>query len=336
MRSVALGETGLSCSVLGFGCSALLGRSGRRESLRALGAAWDAGITFYDTARAYGYGESEALLGQFLRGRRDRALVATKFGILAAPQPLWKRAAKPVVRGLLAVAPGARAVVRKQVSREFTANEFTVPVLERSLEESLRKLRMDYVDLLFMHSAPESVLHDGELLGALEKVVRAGKARIAGISCEPHVAAVALGLASSPLSAVQFPCNVFDLSVSSHIAVSANRRWAAIANHPFGGVARVQQCRDMLKKLADSPDTPPDLRGKLGGVDDAVLADVVLNVILRDTGIHVVVPAMMKLNHLQENVRAVTASRFDGEQIAWLRANLLARGDIARVGSKCQ
>jgi aryl-alcohol dehydrogenase-like predicted oxidoreductase len=70
MRSVALGLDGMNASVLGFGCSAVLGRAGRRASLAALGAAYEAGITFYDTARSYGYGESEALLGEFLRGRQ--------------------------------------------------------------------------------------------------------------------------------------------------------------------------------------------------------------------------------------------------------------------------
>ena len=69
-------------SVLGFGCAALMGRASRGESLKALGTALDAGITFFDTARSYGYGASEGLLGQFLQGRRDKVILCTKFGIL--------------------------------------------------------------------------------------------------------------------------------------------------------------------------------------------------------------------------------------------------------------
>ncbi|HTX41734.1 MAG TPA: aldo/keto reductase [Acidobacteriaceae bacterium] len=322
MRRIRLGETGISSSVLGFGCSALLGRSGQKQSLRALAAAWDAGITFFDTARSYGYGESETLLGEFLRGRRDRAVIATKFGILASPQPLWKRAAKPVLRALLAVAPQARSAVRRQAAGEFAANQFTVEVLERSLHESLRKLRTDYVDLLFMHSAPASVLAQPELLAALEKLVTSGKVRVAGISCEPDVAALALQQKPRPLRAVQFPCNVFDLSATGMADASGNCGWATIANHPFGGVMRVQQCRAMLGQIAASPATPAGLREKLGTVEDAVLADVVLNLIVQGTGIQVVVPAMMKTEHLRRNVEAMEGSRFSGDEIVWLRCAL--------------
>lgn len=57
-------------SVLGLGCAAMLGRAGRRDSLAALGAAYDAGITFYDTARSYGYGACEGLLGEFFAGKK--------------------------------------------------------------------------------------------------------------------------------------------------------------------------------------------------------------------------------------------------------------------------
>lgn len=322
MRSVKLGETGLSASVLGFGGAAMLGRSGRRASLRALAAAWDAGITFYDTARSYGYGESEPLLGEFLHSRRDRAIIATKFGILPSVQPLWKRAVRPLVRGLLALAPGARGAVRARIAGELVPGQFSVAVLEQSLNESLRRLRTDYVDLLFMHSAPAGVLDDEELLGALASLVSAGKVRVAGISCEPDVAALALDRNPPALRAVQFPCNVFDLAGALQLDGPASTGWAKVANHPFGGVMRVQRCREILGRIAASPDIPAELREKLGQVDDSVLADVVLNLILRGTGIHVVIPAMMKVAHVRENVRAVTESRFTCNEIARLREAL--------------
>ena len=319
MRTVQLGKTGLSSSVLGFGCSAMLGRVGRRDSERALGAAWDAGITFFDTARSYGYGESEGLLGEFLQSRRKQAVIATKFGILAAPQALWKRVAKPAVRAVLSLAPGARAMVRRRAAGEFTENQFTVAVLEQSIHESLRKLRTDYVDFLFMHAAPASVLAQDDLLLAMEKLVSAGKVRVAGISADPEVIAAALEQQPRGLRAAQFPCNVFDLSAAQAVAASEERGWAAVANHPFGGAARVQTSRSVLQAIAGSTLTPGDLREKLGTVNDAVLADVVLNVIVQSPGIHVVVPAMMKPVHLAENVKAIAQSRFTPAEIAWLR-----------------
>jgi aryl-alcohol dehydrogenase-like predicted oxidoreductase len=319
MRTTQLGQTGITASVLGFGCSALLGRTGRRESLAALAAAWDAGITLYDTARSYGYGESEALLGEFLRGRRDKAVISTKFGILAAPQPLWKRVAKPIGRRLLSLAPSSHRMLRRQAATQFTGNQFTVPVLEASIDESLRKLGTDYVDLLFMHAAPASVLDDDALLMALDKLVTAGKVRAAGISADPDVIDLTLQRKPQPLRALQFPCNVFDLSVAKLLERSDNRGFAAVANHPFGGTSRVQQSRATLIRIAGSEGTPAALREKLGAVDDSVLADVVLNIILGGTGIHTVVPAMMKIPHLEKNVAAVTNSRFTASEIGQLR-----------------
>src|SRR6185312_8678414 len=98
-------------SVLGLGCAALGGRASRKESLAALGAALDAGITFYDTARSYGYGQAEGLMGEFFRGRREQVVLCTKFGILPAKQGGWKQRLKPAARGVLRLFPGLRKAV---------------------------------------------------------------------------------------------------------------------------------------------------------------------------------------------------------------------------------
>ncbi len=104
-------------SVLGLGCASMMGRAGRRESLAALNAAYDAGITFYDTARSYGYGECEALLGEFFQGaRRDSIVLCTKFGILPGNPGGWKNRIKPLARAVLSVAPQLRGVARKQAA----------------------------------------------------------------------------------------------------------------------------------------------------------------------------------------------------------------------------
>ncbi len=322
MQAIELGKSGLRAPQLGFGCAALLGRSGRSESLRALAAAWDEGIRFFDTARSYGYGESEALLGEFLRGRREQAIIATKFGILPAPPAKWKQAAKVVVRQALAVAPWARAIVRRGAAGQFSHNEFTVAVLQRSIDESLRKLGTDYVDFLLMHSAPASVLEQEDLLETLGRLVEAGKVRVAGLSGDPEVVALALERRTKPLAAMQFPCNVFDLSVAATIAQRSNDA-VLVANHPFGGVARVRECAAILRSLSQKPELDAALREKLAAKDETLLGDVVLNSILRDTGIHVVIPAMMRVEHIRANVRAVTNSRFSSEEIAHIRQALI-------------
>ena len=203
MQNIELANSGLRSPQLGFGCSALLGRSGRSDSLRALAAAWDEGIRFFDTARSYGYGESEALLGEFLDGRRDQAVIATKFGILAARESGWKRVAKTVARKVLAAAPSARSVLQKGAASQFNQNQFTIPVLHQSIEESLRKLHTDCVDILFLHGAPASVLEQDDLLEAMGRLVEAGKVKLAGLAAEPDVVELAIHRQTPPLRAMQ-------------------------------------------------------------------------------------------------------------------------------------
>ena len=310
----------MRCSALGFGCAAVQGRVGRKDSLTALNAAYDAGITFYDTARSYGYGESEALVGEFLRGRRDSVVLSTKFGILPAKTNLFKETIKPLARKLLRVLPGARKAMQKQIGAQFSANQFTVEVLHASLETSLRKLQTDYVDLLFMHSAPASVLQQEDLLAALEQLVATGKIRRFGISSYPPVVEAAL---QTGLRTVQFPCNLFDFALAEKLRAYDNI--VAVANHPFGGVQRIAQSKSVLAALAADPTTPAELREKLQPLDDAVLPDLVLNTITRDTNIQVVVPSMMQLKHLRTNVAAMEQSRFTAGELKWLRQNIAAQ-----------
>ena len=324
MQTIELGRSGMRKSAIGFGCAALLGRTGKSDSLRALGAAWDEGIRFFDTARSYGYGESEALLGAFLKSRRHDAIVATKFGILPAPQSGWKRVARSAARSLLSMAPQARSLVRKAVSTQLSPNKFTVPVLMRSIEESLSKLETDYVDVLFMHAAPAGVLEQQDLLEAMGRLVEQGKVRLAGLSAEPQVVETALELHTFPLRAMQFPCNVFDLSAAFRLVGRNADQAVLVANHPFGGVTRVQACRTILRRLSASPEIDPVLREKLGSVDDRILADIVFACILRDTGIHLVIPAMMHVDHIRTNVRAINKSRFTSAEVQTVRSSLAA------------
>ncbi|HEY0264327.1 MAG TPA: aldo/keto reductase [Granulicella sp.] len=309
---------------LGFGCGAVLGRVGRRDSLRAMEAAWDAGITLFDTARSYGYGEAEGLLGEFLAGRREQATVMTKFGIWPERQGTLKSLAKPVVRGLLRLAPGARSLVRRGAAGQMTANQFTVPVLRASLEESLRRLRTDYVDVLFLHAAPASALEQDDLMAELERVVAEGKVRRAGLSAEPEVIGLALDRGLPVLQTMQFPVNVFGLGITQRTQAADEDAPLFVANHPFGGVLRVEESRRMIAELSTSENLPPDLREKLSGGSNLLLADVIFSLILRGTGIDTVVPAMMKVENLRTNAEAIAKSRFTEAEVALLRERFLA------------
>jgi len=322
MRSIALANSTMRSSVLGFGCSAMMGRVGRKASLAALAAACDAGITFFDTARSYGYGESEALLGEFLQGRRDTVLISTKFGILPTPTTPLKRSLKPLVRTLLRLAPGARKAVQQQLAAQSSPSHFSVAALHKSLETSLRTLRTGYVDFLFLHEAPASVLQQQDLFAALDQLVAAGKVRRYGIASPPEVIEAAHTVQHLSLQTIQLPCNLFNMGQTLNLAHQLNPtgNTIVIANHPFGGSTGITAARARLTSLAASPETPTDLRKKLHPIDDATLADAVLNAITRDTGIQVVVTSMLHPAHLRANIAAIEHTRFTPEELHYLRA----------------
>src|ERR1035438_659811 len=172
MRQSTCGE--IKTSVLGFGCGSVLGRVGRTASLHAMKVAWDAGITLFDSARSYGYGDAEAVLGEFLLGKRDEAVVATKFGITPVRPSALKRAAIPAVRAAIHV-PGVRGLLRRESKRDVMPGHFTVAGLRASLESSLRQLRTDRVDVLFLHEATARAIQQQDPMAELHALIQAGK-----------------------------------------------------------------------------------------------------------------------------------------------------------------
>jgi aryl-alcohol dehydrogenase-like predicted oxidoreductase len=144
VRYRQLGNSGLTVSVLGLGGNNFGGRCDQRETCAIVSAAIEAGITFFDTAEVYGEnGGSERILGEALKGRRDKVVLATKFGHRRQPPDN---------------APGSRRNVR------------------RAVEASLKRLQTDYIDLYYLHH-PDTVTPIQETLAALHELVYEGKVR---------------------------------------------------------------------------------------------------------------------------------------------------------------
>jgi aryl-alcohol dehydrogenase-like predicted oxidoreductase len=169
-------------SRLGFGCGSVMGRVGRLESLRAIATAREAGITHFDVARLYGYGEAEALLGEALGGQRDKVVIASKFGLAASARAAALRGLKPLAQKLAARVPGARAVLRSLVGGAAQAvDRFSPAAAQASLDQSLAALKTDYLDILFLHDCAAADLTD-ELVAFLDGQVAAGKIRAYGVA----------------------------------------------------------------------------------------------------------------------------------------------------------
>ena len=174
MRSIALPPR--TTTQLGFGCAYLLGPGlDRQTSLRLLAAAYDAGIRHFDTARLYGQGQSEALLGEFLRKRPD-ATVTTKFGI--EPPNLLQRGFTAAARRVPALQPAARLL------RGSGKVRFTAANARASLERSLRALGREHIDIFLLHEAVPDDLRDQCLLRFLEDAQVAGKIGAFGVGGE--------------------------------------------------------------------------------------------------------------------------------------------------------
>jgi len=153
MQSRRLGKTGLDVSEIGFGAWAIGGSWGEtddEESLAALHAAVDAGVTFFDTADVYGDGRSERLLARLLRERDERLVVATKFGRRVDQDPAL----------------------------------FTYENLRGWLERSRENLGVEAVDLVQLHSPPWETYYLPEVHEACSRLVQEGLVRAYGVSVE--------------------------------------------------------------------------------------------------------------------------------------------------------
>ena len=300
-----------------------MGRVGRAASLRAMSTAWDAGITLFDTARSYGFGNAEAVLGEFLRGKREQAIVATKFGIFPQRQSPFKRMAVPVARIAMHIkVPGIRKLVRHGGAGNDELGQFTVEGLRESLETSLKQLRTDYVDLLFLHEASTDSIRQQDLMAELDSVVKEGKVRRVGLYATSDV--IAEGMANGPvtLGAMQFGVNLFD-PVLAGFSERNQRGLLLIGNHPFGGEQRVARVKATFKAMSADETVPPELRDKLRNADWQMLLEAVFGVVLDRMCVHALVFSMMRPDHLRANVRAVEINRFTGSDLALLRERLV-------------
>jgi aryl-alcohol dehydrogenase-like predicted oxidoreductase len=309
-------------SELGFGCAPLMGRVGRKDSLAALAAAENAGINFFDTARSYGYGESEGLLGGFLKGRRQSAVICTKFGILPAKSG-WKQRVKPLAQAAIRVFPGLRKQARRQAVGQTVSGQFSVQVLRESFETSLRELQTDYVDMLIMHAATLEVLDQDDLLEAMERLVESGKVRMAGISGDHAAIAETFRRQPRMLTTAQFALNLSCLDFVRETRRPEAQRLLLVANHPFGGPAGVASASERVAAIRNSVDLPVGLPAKLDPGDPQLMPELLLNVLLQGTGVSAVLPSMMRSSSLASNLRAVEKCRFDVGELELLREALI-------------
>jgi aryl-alcohol dehydrogenase-like predicted oxidoreductase len=181
IETIALGTQGLTVSRQGLGCmgmSDFYGPLDDTESIATIHRALELGVTFFDTSDMYGPYTNEVLVGTALEGRRDEAVIATKFGIVRDPD-------NPAKRGI----NGRPEYVRQ------------------ACDGSLQRLGVDHIDLYYQHRVdPDTPIE--ETVGAMGELVTEGKVRYLGLS-EAAPETISRAHAVHPISALQTEYSVW-------------------------------------------------------------------------------------------------------------------------------
>lgn len=185
MRYRQIGQTEITVSEVGFGAWGIggwapgqlsYGPVSETQASHALHAAFEEGITLFDTSPLYGEGKSETIIGKAFRGRRDQVVFATKVGMTHFDQP----------------------------------DNFTPKSIEQSIEDSLRRLQTDYLDIVQLHNPTlQTLRNNDELNKCLDNLQKSGKVRCLGISVQsPHEGIEAIEI--YPFKLIQANLNMLD------------------------------------------------------------------------------------------------------------------------------
>ena len=283
----AFGNTGIEVSRLGLGAGGL-GEPGLSETdaERLLLGAVDRGVTFVDTARSYGAAEER--IGRYLGTRRREVVLSTKGGY-----------------GVDGVA------------------DWTAEAVRRGIDDALRRLRTDRIDVFHLHSCPADVLARGDVVAALLEARAAGKIRIAAYSGENE--ALAHAIESGAFGSIQCSVNVLDQrGLDGAIAAAARRGMGVIGKRPlancawrYAGRPVGQYAEEYWRRMQAMAFDPSPLDW----------AELALRFAAFAPGVSTVIVGTTRLEHLDANLRALERGPLDEPVRERIREAFRARDD---------
>ncbi len=305
-----LGRSGISVSPIGFGCWAIGGPAFRdgnpigwgkvddNESVAAIEAALDAGVTFFDTANVYGAGHSERVLARALSGKRDRVVIATKFGNL--------------------IDEGAQQAIGRDASPSS---------IRAQCDESLARLDTDVIDLYQFHIGDYDLEQTDDVVATLEELVQLGKIRSFGWSTDdPQRAAVFAR--SEHCAAIQLHANVIDDNPEM-VKLIESENLAGINRGPLAMGALTGKFNRDTKFADDDVRRRFDFAGKEGRTLDALehirdvltsggrtLAQGALGWLLARSEAFVPIPGIRTVAQAQDNAGALQHGPLTAPQMA--------------------
>lgn len=264
-----------TASRLGLGCASLGSRISKSSGLQALERALDSGINWFDLAPSYGDGDAEAVFGTFARSRRDRLHICTKVGMAPTRIHPLMRALKPTAQHVVSLFPQLRTLAARgrPAPQRLVLNG---QLILSSLENSLRRLNTEYLDVLALHYLEIDDLERDDVLRALETVVTSGKARAVGVAGSPDVARLAIEQ-GKPWH-IQFAVGAFARNLSDMAPVMAEAP-SVVGHSIFAGLHAL---RSQLVLAADA--TRDVLANHDYGMDlDIALRSAMLDAALANT-----------------------------------------------------
>jgi D-threo-aldose 1-dehydrogenase len=289
---VALPLIGKATSRVGFGTGGLLRIGSARRRQDTLAAAFMSGITHFDTAPLYGFGESERALGRFLRGRRGKVTLTTKFGLQASALAARLALFQGATRRALELFPALRRAAVRNAGALSTPPFFSLTAARESLEKSLRALRTDYVDFYLAHQASAAALPDEELVAWLEDVKRTGKILSFGVATDFDWLLPVLQQRPELSRVVQFDS---DLSRRNVVAVGGDPERLLIT---YGFIGRaIAVSRERLAGRTNAT---------LGEASDDELGGMLLRAAVLANPHGIVLMQSRSIGRIERNVRAAT------------------------------
>jgi len=317
MQKRQLGKSGLEVSVLGFGCMGLNFSYGtalsRQDSIAMIRAAFDCGVTFFDTAEVYGPFTNEQLVGEALSAVRDQVVIATKFGFN--------------------IVDGKQSGLNSRPSH-----------IREVVEASLARLKTDVIDLLYQHRVdPEVPIED--VAGAVKDLIAEGKVKHFGLS-EPGLATVRRAHAVQPVTVLQNEYSLWYRAPETNGILEACDELGIgfVPYSPLGkgfltGTITVDTKLAQNDFRSTTPRFQPealeknqafvDLLQRVAGEKGATPAQIALAWLLAQRPYIVPIPGTTKLHRLQENIRAanVQLTAEDVRKINHAASNIHTEGE---------